>query len=435
MSGIERHIGDALREVAEEITADSVPPLRLPGSRLGRGGSWRNRRFARLEQSGRWLAPAAAAAAIVLVAAGVAVVGHGRGKVPPPAGSGPHSTASCRGSGPASDAVPAYYIAETGTREPYPQHVFDAGIFTTTTGRSQASFSATGISQSVVDVSAAVDDHTFAIASQQGQPGTTSSRSSTTFSMIHYSPQGQAGISGIAMPPVPAAATFEGLALSPDGSRLAVAFQPPGRAITGVIRVLTIATRAIRTWTGRPGSVEGDTADPLTLSWSADSTVLAFNWYGPAHVAGNPVPYPMTGLRLLDTTAPGRNLVANSRLALHYTFRDHNAATSAGYLSDIAMLTPDCQTIVAAVTSFDDKEGGFAEFSAATGHFERKLGWSPMGTDRIGGPMDVLWSSGNGSTLVVYAPPGHANRIGIIKAGRLRLLPQPPRAQFPGATW
>jgi hypothetical protein len=160
------------------------------------------------------------------------------------------------------------------------------------------------------------------------------------------------------------------------------------------------------------------------MSWAADNATLAFNWYG----AGS-------GLRLLNTTAPGSNVVADSRLSVPIFTRDQNHATSAGYLSDILMLTPDGKTVVGAISAFHGNDAGFAEFSAATGRLERRLDWRRWGGHSTGGPMDVLWASDDGGTLVVYAPPGHANQIGILRGDKLTMLPQSAKINFPGAAW
>lgn len=47
----------------------------------------------------------------------------------------------------------------------------------------------------------------------------------------------------------------------------------------------------------------------------------------------------------------------------------------------------------------------------------------------------MLWSSPAGSVLVVYAPAGHSNRIGVLTGGRLTLLPRPALLSLPAAAW
>jgi hypothetical protein len=419
MSMIENDLRAALRALGDEVPADGVPPLRLPGDEAPWNGSGplSGAAFSRA----RWLAPAAAAAAVLAIAVGaIAIGGQPRHHPRPVTGASRPCAVSAR-----ANRVPRYYIAPTGTKRPYAGNPYVAGIYRTSTGARVATFAYPGLNQTVAKVSVAADDRTFAIATQDAS----ANLPATSFSLIHFSASvgsASAGVSQALRLSVPAGATFDGFALSPDGSKLAVAFEPNQNApgLTEELRVLDIRAGTVRTWTSAQGAIAGDTADPWSLSWGANSTTLAFNWYGTG-----------SGLRLLDVAAPGSNVVADSKLSVPIFSSNGNHATTAGNLSDIVMLTPDCKTVVGAVTSPHGDNGGFAEFSAATGHLRRVLDWGPMGTFLGGGPMDVLWTSADGSTLVVYAPPGHSNRIGILHGGKLTLLPQSARIQFPGAAW
>jgi hypothetical protein len=225
---------------------------------------------------------------------------------------------------------------------------------------------------------------------------------------------------------VPAGATFDSFALSPDASKLAVAFEPNQNApkLTAELRILNVRAGTLRAWTSAQGVIEGDTADPQSMSWASDNATLAFLM-------------PASGLRLLNVTAPGGSLVADSMLSVPVYSRDQNQATSAGYLSDALILTPDGKTVVGAraLSAFGGNNAGFAQLSAATERLERRLGWRHWGGHSTGGPMDVLWASADGSTLVVYAPPGHANRIGILHGDKLTMLPQSAKINFPSAAW
>lgn len=429
MSIIEDDLRAALYAVGEEIPAESVPPLRLPTDDVEWNGL--GRLAGRAGRHVQWLAPTVAAAAMLAIAVGaVAISGlpHHRG---PATGS----SRPCVSRSPAISCVPRYYIAVTGTRRPYADYPHVAGIYQTSTGAPVATIRAPGVGRTVIQVSAAADDRTFVIATQ----ASSAIPSATRFYLIRFSASSDStAISPIAMLLVPAGAFFSGLALSPDSSKLAVSFTPNQNAprLTEEIRVLNLRTGALRTWTSANGYVHGygGTADPLVLSWGADNTTLAFNWY----VAQNPRKprlYPTQGLRLLDTAAPGANLVTDSHLSVPVSSLT-GATGGSKLMSTTLVLTPDGKTVVSGVMSSHGTQGGFAEFSAVTGHLKRTLDWGPMG-NIIDQNTEVLWTSSTGSTLVVYEPPGHATRIAIVHDGRLTLLPRLPRFGkiFPGAAW
>ncbi len=402
--------------------------LRLPASPEGGGRDQSSR-----GRRGGLLAPVAAAASVLTIVAGLAIVAGQRqgSQVSRQPAACPPRTGSVASHG---GSVPRYYIAPAGTKKPYPGHTFIAGVFATSTGAMVAGVRAPG-GRTVADVSAAADDRTFAIATQE--PHYTIPPA-TSFYLAHFHrPRGELSLTRLAGLRVPEGATFDAFALSPDGSKLAVAYEPNGNpaSLTTELRILDVRTGKVRTWTSSQGAVEGDTANPWSLSWAADSNVLAFNWYGFSRAHQGPDLLPASGLRLLDITRPGTDLVAQSCQSVRIYTRDANHATSGGYLSDILMLTPDGETVVGAVHAFSGPDFGFAEFSAATGRLTRRLDWGPSGEPATGGPTDVLWSSPDGRALVVYAPPGHSGRIGILRAGRLRLLPQSARIEFPGAAW
>lgn len=446
MTRFETELREALLDVAAEVPAHGVPPLRLSADRAGWGEPQefaaepivRSRRW-----QARWLAPAAAGIAVLAIVAGVAAVADSTRTAPvahhssehhhlgvPPFG-GPIPT-SCSPSNDRADGVPRYYIAETGTQAPFPDNPSVATVYATATGSPCARLMVPG-GQTIVRVSAAADDHTFAVAmSAFPRPD----NPAVSFYLVHFNQTPGIVFHKLPMPPVPTHATFDAIALSPKGDKLAVAFEPVGGNSGGnlaeTFRVLNIATGTVRTWAGPSGAVDSDTANPWPLSWAGDDTTLAVNWIG---VGAGSALAPTSGLRLLDTSKPGQQLVPNSRLAVPVHGGNGVHAISAGELSDIALLAPDGTTVIAAVTTPSGREGGFAVLSATTGHLERRLDWGPMGGGGNGAPMTVLWASPYGRTLIVYAPPGHPSRIGILRGNRLTLLPGDRSALFPDAAW
>jgi hypothetical protein len=102
-----------------------------------------------------------------------------------------------------------------------------------------------------------------------------------------------------------------GFALSPDGTKLAIAIGPDNvnnDPNLQQVRVYTLATGAVQTWSA-DGTIGFGPDDARSLSWASDERTLAFSWA----VAGAGV---HTSVRLLDTETGGGNLLADSRQAV-----------------------------------------------------------------------------------------------------------------------
>jgi hypothetical protein len=143
------------------------------------------------------------------------------------------------------------------------------------------------------------------------------------------------------IPQVTGSASVTGLALSPDGSRLAVAINTgeiPAPATQ--LNVYTLATGAVREWRS-PGWIGSRRFDSGSVSWANDGT-LAVNWSDYIH--GNHSPLHSnkgTGVYLLDTASRGGSLLGSSRFVLH---TGQDGGIQAG---DNAMLIPDGTKLVA----------------------------------------------------------------------------------------
>jgi RNA polymerase sigma factor (sigma-70 family) len=141
-----------------------------------------------------------------------------------------------------------------------------------------------------------------------------------------------------------------------------------------------------------------------------------------------------SGVRLLKVTSPGGGPVARSRLVVPFTNTKRGVRTSAGYPTG-TLLSPDGKTIAEAVVTSGGHRAAFAIFSAATGALERVIDQGPYKVGRPGGPIWVMWVSSDGGTLIVYAPPSHPDRLGVLRGTRLTFLPRPPALSFPYAAW
>lgn len=136
-------------------------------------------------------------------------------------------------------------------------------------------------------------------------------------------------------------ATFGEMALSPDGTRLAVTQQwtRPGARLVG-LRVYDLVTDGVRSWPLVTPSSEGTGGYPIdiirTPSWTADGRHLALT------VSSGKC---LGCVRLLDTTGPGATVQAASRIIvrsvnLHSPNSDWNSM----------LISPDGSRVLRSVT-------------------------------------------------------------------------------------
>ena len=245
-------------------------------------------------------------------------------------------------------------------------------------------------------VTAAGDDRTFAFAArdQAGQ---------TTFWELRLSAAGQPGrLTRLPVPPLDGG-QVTGLALSADGSQLAVASSTgassAGASSTGVsgsgprLEVASLVTRTVRTWSAATGQVS-------MLSWAGDDE-LAFYWLRADPVTS--VPRPGSGVRLLDTTRPQASPLAASRLLVADGVTVHGSAGITG-----ARITPDGRAVLLTLHPAP-RHGLFriARFSAATGRLEQVILSSPG--DSLG-YCGVTWTSPSGLRLLAQCGIAQAVR-------------------------
>jgi hypothetical protein len=220
--------------------------------------------------------------------------------------------------------------------------------------------------------------------------------------------------------PLPPGDSADGIAVSPDGSRLAVAIQRNGGQL-GAVTVVSLATGAARTWTtGRPGY-------PAGVSW-ANGRRLGFFWDSTgAALRGS-------GLWELDTAAPGHALLSGRRILPLVTGGDtvqYAQLTTAG--TAIAAVTYNGTAHVGRGTVI----GGVVELSAQTGHPLRTLlaehaaysadpgdpGWYITSCELVGG-------NRTGSHLLVSC-----DRFGRLDRGRFTALPGVAPQSAVAAAW
>jgi len=397
-------------------------------------------------------------------------------------------------------AIPAYYMTLTSMAASAAGRA-GAAVYSSRTGGRLAAIAPPGALATFVQVSAAADDKTFALAAQyrpadsaardspvlssparkaaQAAAGTAVSHLSVTqrqvtvagarglgavpalrqtvsaaparrawvattvstrvvFYIARFDPSGRSiRLSEIPRFSTPAGTWLDGLALSPDGQHLAVALQRgSGPDATAEIQLTSVATGQARTWTGPPGEITA--GYPQTLSWTADGATLAFNWSAGGQASRQPGLAAAAGLRLLPVRAPPGGLLERSRLALHWS--SGIGAVPGGLLANVAQITPDGRTILAALgrpavrTVAPGGAGleGYAAFSATTGalRYVQDIDQAQGGDAAIA----VLWTNSSGSTLIV-AYPLAGGRIAVLRDGLLTPLPQPAAARLPMAAW
>jgi hypothetical protein len=326
---------------------------------------------------GRRLRTAAAvllAAAAAGVVVGIALPGGRPGGVTPATGAR-HEPAQAPGGWypagplPAAGAAPSaapYYVTVVFQRSPAPVTVNNAS-----TGRVLATVRAPVAGLGFTGVAAAGDDRTFVLAAQELRPEV------VVFYELRLSADGRvASLTRLLSVSSPGGPAF---AVSPDASRLAY-------ATADGIRVVSLATGASRSWTAG-----GDTAagNAFQLSWAGDQT-LAMYWASVAPGSRQ------TGVRLLDTAAPGSNLLS-SRLIIGVP-----GATAFGWIDGLSglLITPDGSRLFAtAGTGQPDNPGAeVVEFSARTGQalavVSPRAGESGMGTSCL-----ALWTDPSGDHL------------------------------------
>jgi hypothetical protein len=394
MTPLQDKLRAALRETADEIPSEP-PPLRLNPARRTQNGTrpaWR-----------AWAAPLAAAAVVVAVIAASVTLAHGA--LDPRPASSPSAPA-----GP-----PPYYVALT-TQKPdsdiYELGATAAELRSTTTGAVLAKVAPPKPYVSFTGVTGAADDRTFVLSAQGPDelPGNMSARQynqkypngyypAQRFFLLRINPAAQSRMVLTALPAryTPANAPIHDMALSPDGTTLAA--DVGGEIGSAGLFTFNLATGAERSWSSRTcarcfpssGGLGYVGVNVDALSWTSDSRHVAFVW--------------SNTVRLLDTRAPGSDLLAASKVAATWTAGQTVTAMWRG-----AIITPDGRTVLG-IQEFGGPYPslGISEhlvrFSTATGRPTTVI--NNLNVLKLNEYEQVLYTNAAGSTLVVtYLRPG-----------------------------
>jgi len=393
MNTIEDRLRAATKAAADTVAPGSAPPLKLPEEPGGFG--WLRGGPRRPAGWPGWLAPAAAAAAVAAVVVASQVIsgafdGHQQ------------ATTSVT---PAEAGVSSYYVAlrfSRGTRCCDTPKTW-AAVVNTATGAVLATVAPPKPYVTFAGVSGAGDGRTFVVAAQRR-----TNEPANRFFLLRINPAGRPGDRARLSPlPIPEDKNqILSFALSPGGRSLAVA------DFAGV-QILNVSTGAQRTWhPSLGGSYLGSATTDALLSWSADGRKLAFAYNSDSTVMG---------AYLLDTTAPGSNLLASSRRLVHAPKPGINATP--WYQ---VRLTPDGRMVIAVLAAPNRRDPNGAaqkleEFSARTGRLLRVLNYLPV--HNYTDVEQVLWTSPSGHALLVAnTKPYPGKRRAFFLLGHVALL-------------
>ena len=373
-------IEDQLRAVGRAVTEQVT---RVPELQLGTARHKARLRWPGVAHHRRWTVWAAPVTAMVVIAAVAVALVLARDAVRThPAPTGPHGA-------PAATQVPRYYIASALTG--------DAVIGDLRTGQQVATIKPPR--GHVIDgIAGAANDRVFVldmpVQEKSGQPA---SEQQHEFYVYRAARAGGAPLQhGPARTLAPYLNGEEvlGLALSPDGSRLAV-LSVPASDYEEVLRVYSVATGKVeRQWTmpapSSVGSYQND--NNRSLTWIDNGHEIAFrrDISQSATVVG-------VSVFVLDLSRPGKDLRADSRVV---------SIGATGSQCVNMLFTPDGQTVICGNVSQGDPGARcsgvvppqIAEYSAVTGQLTRVL-YRHQGNCAVG-IVDVYWSNASGSAVV-----------------------------------
>jgi hypothetical protein len=399
VSALEDRLRTELRAESELIAPESIPALSLPeqdGRRAATPRRWGLRWWP------AWVTPMAAAAAVLaVIIASLAISGVILRR---PAGIGP------AGSSGVFAKVPRYFIA-------LPQVPGRAIVGATATGAVLGTIAPPKPYTVFTWVAAAGDSQTFVLGAAPR-----ADRGPVRFYRLVLSQSGHPGRL-IPLPIPPETATVSGLALSPDGSKLAVSLSPIHGQTGSKIQVFSLATGTRREWAWPGQGTIGEISLGVSSgsnSWEANNRTLLFEvttttrtgWPGQ--------------LRLLDTATPAGSLLASSTripIPAADVGWQHNNATHR--IIGIPLITGDGTKLVAPFfhSSAPPKVFGFTitEFSVRTGQPVRVLYQQRTASEN--GATGVWWVDASGAAVIATRGPV----FGVQTA--TAFTPLPPRTQ------
>ena len=425
MTLLEHRLRSELRAEAESITPESIVPLRLPGETGRVPGVLRRRRPRRWPP---WLIPLAAAAAAAAVITGTFAVAH----MLPGSGQEP------RQADPKYATLPANYVYTVqGDIYNYTSHgtQYSAGVTgrylkvrSTATGKLLATVLppkpynnfqlVTADASGTVFVLGAVHDWQR-YANALPRVFRRNQNTLMKFLELRIGPAGQVQQSSLSLPVAVTPRQQPSIALSPEGTRLAVAFG--GGGAPAEVAVVSLGGGQVRRWVSP--SVSWTPQLNYRGAWTSDGRTLVLQEWP---VLRNPSlqalrqdqPPAVTSVHLIDTLAAGGTLAGGRPLALRPPAGESVPAD--------VFITPDGTKLIGNTGKSDFAPahgpwtGELSVYSARTGALLQRLApWKWNGKDRRpghgGSPREVIaWSNPSGSRLVLLHPVDDLNVLGVL---------------------
>ena len=393
---VEDRLRTATRARADLVS--DIRPLDLPAREPAR--------LRRSPGSRRWMAwaaPAAAAALVVALAMTLVSIRQARNESPIAAAAQPGAAATS-----AAGPIPEFYAALNSP--------LGGGPTPVVVGKTGASALMSTVrppkGQSFVGVTGAADDRTFVVAAEAypALPGAYSGAPVAWYLLPVPAVGHAARLTKLTIPGQPAGTQVSGIALSPNGSELAILFQRgvwAGRSGPLTLSVYSVSTgRALRTWTQQANGARvgfgwyfGQYSN-TSITWQ-DARTLAFDEgvYSPPGAQPNPAfaqldpSFSDVKIRTLSLSSPGGSLLADSKVV----FSSKNSSC------DTLQLTLDGKSVFCGTSAGSDHSKSSAydpkifEYTVATG--KSRLVYRRAGVYNYG-VANVLWLNADGSHLI-----------------------------------
>ena len=381
MNTLEDRVRAAARAAAGTVADGSAPPLKLPQP---------GRRPRLPDRGGRhpWIVSLAAAAAVIALIAASIFAAHAvvPGARHPAAGPLPHL----------ADGLPAYFLEysildqipggepRTANSPPIPSQL-----------RSHETLQVVATATGKVAATATLPGYVTAIAASRGAFFAAVVRDNKARFYEIRLDDGRTATTVTELPIRPDTAPLGFMAVSPDGAKLAYStFVVHG--VSGEVQNLVVASTtggSQREWRTPAQDSQGSIS---SMTWLADGRMLAFNWIDWADTP------PARSLRLLDTAAPGSNLMqAPAVLPSVYEARP---------FEDDSALSPNGQIVVGSASGSAASrapEDSVVAFSTATGQETVLYRASINGPHGTGCYSPPLWISHAGSAVLVTCFQAH----------------------------